>query len=65
MISFSPSKYLWLLMAALQKGHFGKGHLQERNPTEREEQRENEAEERRKTQKTVREQLRLRIISAA
>lgn len=52
-------------MAALQKGHFGKGHLQERNPTEREEQRENEAEERRKTQKTVREQLRLRIISAA
>lgn len=28
---FPQSKYLWLLMAALQKGHFGKGHLQERN----------------------------------
>lgn len=33
-------------MAALQKGHFGKGLLQERNPEEREEQEENKQEER-------------------
>lgn len=38
-------------MAALQKGHFGKGHLQKRNPAAGEEEKETQAVERRRTQK--------------
>lgn len=42
-------------MAVLQKGHFGKGHLQEKNPAQREEQEENKEKKLIRTSKTVRE----------
>lgn len=52
-----------MLMAALQKGHFGKGHLKKRNPA-REEDKETQVEERKRTQRTVKEQIKLKKISA-
>lgn len=36
---FTRSKYLWTLVAALQKGRVGKGHLQEKNEAEEEDRR--------------------------